>query len=186
MRYLFSLMILVSLLALGGCTGESETAEIEYSRSRTLVPSAAASCFAQKNAVPDPTTGITIIERDISQSYYKIPTIKFNRTKNLHKTVYITSIRITLDIKGEESQCIVAGDELAALSSAWWGDLASLDAKIPPNQAEFSTDCTLYCGGLEWTDDFLASGILEVYGYEEYQGDEKPFRIQDIITVRAF
>lgn len=176
MLYVLTLMCCCSMVS---CSTEDPLVEIAAtSTALPVIPSETSSCLAQKNAT---TEGI---EKDISQQYFKIPTISFVK-KNLANKVVIFKATVTVQIPGaSEYVCELGGDDLSALSLTWWNS-AGREAQIPAGTQVLTTDCALYCGGIDTKTTFSATGTLEVTGVEvnPATGEEKAVQTQTSISI---
>ncbi|QDK36845.1 hypothetical protein DOE51_04165 [Bdellovibrio sp. NC01] len=147
-----------------------------------LIPASATSCLAQRQA----STGTTPTS-DVSASYFRVAKLTFTK-KNKANDMYIDLVRITVDIPGISSQyvCTVGGDALAALNATWYGSNTSgHQAYIPAGTESMTTDCALYCGGIDTTQLFSATATMEIRGYEQAPGsdEQNPVRTTTYFTV---
>lgn len=180
----WTLLLLALFTITAGCAQEDSNVEVSISSSSLpLIPATAISCAAIKNASGDVPTA------DISASYFKVPKITFTR-KNTDKQLVIAFIRINIPIPGGTAvSCEYGGDNLAALKSEWWsnpGKEALID--VGDVNKTVSTDCALYCGGINSDNPYVASGTMEVFGLERNPSnqEETPVRIQTAITIQSF
>lgn len=178
MLYVLTLICCCSIIS---CSNEDPLVEIAAtSTALPVIPTTASSCLAQKNA-----TTQTPAEKDITQQYFKIPTISFVK-KNISNKVVIFKATVTIQIPGvsEPYLCEVGGDDLAALSQKWWAS-PGREAQIPAGVQVLTTDCALYCGGIEPKGTYSATGTLEVSGVEvdPATNEEKAIQAQTSISI---
>lgn len=187
MKAKFSYVLIFILSAhLLACSGgeDANVSVVVGSSPYALIPAKATSCVASKNA--DATTPA---DPDIEPSYFKIPTITFNR-KDATNIFMVAVIRVKINVPGSEApiSCEAGGDDLAALSSTWWGS-STKETIIAAGATSFPTDCALYCGGVKVGDTpFTATGTLEVFGYERNPTslEEVPVKIQTSISIQNY
>lgn len=171
------LLTIVAVVSLTSCSQEDNKNEVKISSSSLmLIPGQAISCLNQRNDFP---------LKDVSSDYFIVPTMTFNRqdTKN---ALIISSINFNIEIPGSSTpyKPVVSGDDLAALSSAWF--TGNKEAIIPAGQAQFVTDCALKLGGVTMSPGLSASGIMEVRGFErDANGDAYPVRFSSVITIES-
>ena len=180
-KALGAVVIVFSFFSLSCSGGGSANLEVKVSTSPLpLIPAAASSCLSRKSG------GTDAAPQDISASYFRVPTISFNRVDTT-KTLIISLIRIRIKGVGVNINCEAGGDNLAALSSAWWAT-STRDATIPVGTATYSTDCALYCGGVNTERSFTATGTLEIFGLDrdETTLEETPVRVSTQISVQSF
>lgn len=177
-KLLHLLFILVLSSSLLSCSSEEQNVEVRISSSAfLLIPASTVSCMAHKNAGSEGPIA------DITPSYFKIPTITFNR-RNASKELVISFIRIK--IPTANINCEYGGDQLAALEDTWWNN-SGREASIPANTTSFSTGCALICGGISADSTFTASGTMEVFGLERDTTtlDETPVKVEAVVTVQS-
>lgn len=168
-----------------------ENTELIITRSSLpLIPANAISCYQHKTTPSDQAS-----VPDVAGSYFRIPRMHFFRS-NSSKDLVIAMIRVTYALPSdpgrpsEIAQCVYGGDQLRALSSKWWN---KSEAIIPANQGTvdnmFSTDCALYCGGIQTkAQGFVATADVDVYGFERnpVTGDETPVKLNRTIQIEGF
>lgn len=179
---LYSLLLILPLSLLSCSKEESNVSVVLSTSPLPLIPATAISCLAAKNAVGDVATA------DIAPSYFKVPKLTFNR-KDTSKVLVLALVRIKIQIPGASIpiSCEVGGDSLAALSSVWWSS-GSKEAAIPEGTDTFSTDCSLYCGGVNAEQPYTATGTVEIFGLERDSAtlDEAPVKIQTTLTIQSY
>ncbi len=179
---LYSLLLIVPLSLLSCSQEESNVSVVASSSPLPLIPATAISCLAAKNAGGDVATA------DIAPSYFKVPKLTFNR-KETSKVLVLALVRIKIQIPGGQApvSCEVGGDALAALSDVWWNS-GNKEAAVPEGADTFSTDCSLYCGGVNSEQPYTASGTMEIFGLERNSAtlEESPVKIQTTITIQSY
>ncbi|KHD89950.1 MAG: hypothetical protein OM95_00840 [Bdellovibrio sp. ArHS] len=182
MKKIMYVLILVLTANLMACAQEDGNVDVSITSSTLpLIPATAVSCLAQRNAGSDAATP------DVSASYFKIPVITFTR-KDTSKTLIIAFIRVSIQIPGSASPvtCEYGGDQLAALRTEWFNN-ATKEAAIPVGEASYATGCAMYCGGINSTNQFVATGTLEVFGLERDDSqNETPVKVQTTITIQSY
>ncbi|WP_413569561.1 hypothetical protein ACLWBD_03755 [Bdellovibrio sp. HCB117] len=182
MKKIMYVLLLLMSANLVACSQEDSNVEVSITSSPLpLIPATAVSCLAQENAGDDVATA------DISASYFKIPTITFNR-KDTSKTLIVAFIRVSIQIPGSATPvtCEYGGDQLAALRGNWFDSLTK-EAAIPVGEASYATTCPMYCGGINATNQFVATGTMEVFGLErDTNQDETPVKVQTSITIQSY
>ncbi len=179
-------IILLGLLVttvLTACAGSEEAVSVSPSVTvAQLIPSAATSCLALKQA-----TGGTTPTSDISSAYFRIPQITFTK-KDKDSDFFISVINITLNVPGSSTPivCSTGGDALSALSDLgdvnWWASASGHQSKIPAGTASYTTVCPLYCGGITSTTTFSASATMEVFGLEQAVGSSEQTAVKTTTT----
>lgn len=171
------LLTIVTVGLLSSCSQEDSKNELKVtSATLMLIPDKAISCLNERN-------GLAL--KDVAADYFRVPAMTFNRqdTKN---DLIISSVNISIEIPGSANtfKKVVSGDDLAALSSAWY--VGNKDALIPAGQAQFVTDCALKVGGITMTPGLSASGTMEVRGFErDANGEEYPVRFSSVISIES-
>lgn len=184
MKKILGLLVVALTSSLLSCgSGEEANLEVTVPTSPLpLIPANATSCLSRKSAVGESPA------QDISPSYFRIPTLKFTR-KNTTKTLIISLVRITIRIPttGATVRCEIGGDALAALATSWWAT-SNRETSVPVGTSTFSTDCPLYCGGVDTTRTFVASGPLEIFGLERDEStlEESPVKVQSMVSIQSF
>ncbi|KYG63667.1 hypothetical protein AZI86_12620 [Bdellovibrio bacteriovorus] len=155
-----------------------------------IIPSKAVSCYSQKITSPNETP-----TQDVESDYFRIPTIAFSR-KDSSKDLVISTIRITWMLRNSDGtpgpigKCIIAGDQLRALSNEWW--IRGTEALVPRNlsgrPSSFQTNCAAYCGGLQLDhSNFTTTADVDVFGLErDKDGEETPVKMNTSIVLQAF
>lgn len=159
-------------LNLANCSGSTNILEVKATDTVMVIHADAISCLAIVNSkiLGAPATA------DITTSYFRVPKIKFTK-KNIEKDMVITAINVIYSVPGSGNQsCQYGGDDLAALSSDqnWMGSSgAGLKTNtIPAGTSSLTTDCPLYCGGIESSTAFTSTATMDIYGYETVPGSE--------------
>lgn len=166
------------------CSQDEGSVTVKVSSSAfPVIPATATSCLAVKKAAGTSFPPLS----DVQASYFRVPAITFER-KDINKDLVIAQIKITINIPGNsapyECQPAVAGDNLAALTQAWYDDKEALIPK--GGSATYTTECPIYCGGITMGPGLVASGALEVLGFErDTNGDETPVRTSTAITIES-
>jgi hypothetical protein len=154
---------------------------------RFLIPSSARSCGSSRQAIDDGTQPVV----DINFAYFAVPTLYFFRSDSKND-LFISAIILrgvvpsTSNPSGNPFVCELAGRDLWALSNTWW---KKKDAIIPANTGGlsdmFSTDCPLYCGGIDYR--YFPGAVtvdIDVLGYEQdTQGKQTPVKFTRAIQI---
>lgn len=183
MRSVLYSVLFMMQLALLACSSEEANVSVAISQAPLpLIPASAISCVATKNSGGDVATP------DIAPSYFKVPKVTLSR-KDTSKALIVALIRIKIQIPGGQTPvlCEVGGDSLAALSSVWWAN-GNKEALIPEGTDSFSTDCSLYCGGVNSERPYTATGTFEIFGLERdsVSLEETPVKVQTAVTIQSY
>ena len=185
MRALCSACVFVLASLLISCSQDEGSVTVKVSGSSfPVIPATATSCLAVKKAAGTSFPPFS----DVQASYFRVPRVTFER-KDTSKDLIIAQIKITVNIPGNnapyECQPAVAGDNLAALRQDWYS--GNKEAMIPKgSSATYTTECPIYCGGIDMDPGLVASGTLEVLGFErDANGDENPVRTSTAITIES-
>lgn len=178
-----SIIAVLMLFAVAGCSGQDANLSVSTSAATvSLIPSSAASCLAIK------TAGTSGASPDISAAYFRIPKVTFVK-KNPANNMYIAQIKINISNAGNNTsyECRVGGDALSALSSDsnWWGSGTTHDTLITAGLTSFTTDCPLYCGGVDAKVPFNTTATMEITGYEQAPNDDNqtPVKVQSYFNI---
>lgn len=170
-------------IALSACSGGDSALTVTTSQQRMLlIPSAAPSCTAIKTAAALVPPGPPSF--DIAASWFRIPTLTFTK-KNIDKDLYITLVRITVTLPSGTKTWNFGGNDLAALSSDpnWWpaGSKTGGSSKIAAGTPFLTTDCPVYCGGIDTSKAFTANATMDIFGFEQ-AGTSEPDPVKTTTT----
>lgn len=175
-------LTLISIFALTSCSEEDHNVEVVVSSSPfLLIPASISSCYSQLSAVGETPT------RDVEASFFEVPRIGIVR-KDASKTLYIASIRLTVEVPyGEPVVCNFGGEYLAALDKDNWYMSPTREAIVPASQDKYATTCAARCGGFQDKVSYVAPGVIEVRGYEVgSDGQQYPVKIESSFSVESY
>lgn len=191
MKYYLAALVISSLLV--GCgSGDAKLTAKSSSSTVLVIPAAAVSCKTYLT-----TTDGSLPTADVSSSYFRIPRITFTKS-NKANDMYIAVIKVSFQVPGEATphDCTYGGDDLAALyyqpatggaltPTPWWSS-PTHEALIPAGTATLTTNCPMYCGGIDVKSSFSSTATMEIVGYEQAPGSElqEPVKITTTFQIQ--
>jgi len=191
MKYFFATLVVSSLMV--GCGGGDSKLVAKSSASTVLViPAAGVSCKTYLT-----TTDGSLPTSDISSSYFRIPKITFTKS-NKANNMYIAAIKVSFLVPGDSAprDCTYGGDDLAALyyqptggtltPTPWW-NIPSREALIPAGTSTVTTNCPMYCGGIDVKSSFSSTATMEIVGYEQAPGSDlqEPVKVYSTFQIQS-
>jgi hypothetical protein len=184
-------LLVLTPLGFSACgQGEEDPISVSIRDDRQFfIPASTVSCKSRRIKT-DP-------EDDVTSSYFKFQDVTFSWS-DTKTNAYISYIQVeytTSDVDLTVKKCKIGGDDLLAMSDAWWQFGRPIVGGLPvkkddgtiytPTQTVRISGCGMVCGGISISDTpFISYGTVKVVGYKEDESGQRiPISTTTAITL---